>query len=213
MEGGPGTAARAPPPPSIRPHRGPARPLPHMHARIYTSRMDRRVLDFLCMNLDRYEDARQLWLAAGGRPGMLLETNNARTRWTDALQKIDAGALNYQKFLTEALRDYPGNRDLLQALADTITPQQRQALDRLRQAILADSPDGPELVFQEVKQLPTAAAQTAVVTTAAHLAETENPQASTSFWSKVKDTVATDGVRTLIEAAVSAGVKVLTGQA
>lgn len=184
-----------------------------MNAGFYTSCMDQRVLDFLCMNFDRYEDARQLWLAAGGRPGMLLETNNARTRWTNALQKIDAGALNYQKFLTEALRDYPGNRDLLQALADTITPQQRQALERLRQAILADGPDGPELVFQEVQQLPTAAAQTAVVTTAAHLAETENPQASTSFWSKVKDTVATDGVKTLIEAAVSAGVKVLTGQA
>lgn len=175
--------------------------------------MDRRVLEFLCMNFDRYEDSRQLWLAAGGRSGMLLETNNARTRWTDALQKIAAGALNYQKFLTEALSSFPGNHVLLQALNDTITPEQRQALERLRQTILADGPDGPELVFQEIQQLPSPTSQAAVVTTAAHLAEAENPQASTSFWSKVKDTVATDGVRTFIDAAVNAGVRALTGQA
>lgn len=183
-----------------------------MSNKSYTSRMDSRVLDFLCMNFDRYEDARQLWLASGGRSGMLLETNNARTRWTDALQKIDAGALNYQKFLTEALRSFPGNRQLLQALAATITPEQREALDRLRQAILTDGPDGAELAFSEIQQLPSATDQAAVVTTAAQQAETENPQASTSFWSKVKDTVATDGVKIILEAAVAAGVKAMKGE-
>ncbi|CAM3198865.1 hypothetical protein DESA109040_02375 [Deinococcus saxicola] len=174
--------------------------------------MDKRVLDFLCVYFDRYEDARQLWLASGGRPGLLLETNNARTRWTDALQKIDGGALHYQKFLSEALSTYPGNRVLLQALEGSLTSEQRQALTRLQQTILADGPDGPELVFQEIQQLPTTEAQAAVVTTAAHRAEMENPQASNSFWSKVKDTVATDGVKTLIEAAVNAGVKALKGE-
>lgn len=173
--------------------------------------MDKRLLEFLTINFDRYDNAEQLWRAAGGRPGMLLDTNNARVRWTDALQKIESGALKPQRFLLEALDLYPGNEVLLRALHASLSPEQRVFATRAQHAILAQGPDGAELVFQEVQALPVPEEQQAVLVSAAHQAEEASPEKSRGFWLQVKDTVATKGTELLIQAAVTAGVKALSG--
>lgn len=78
---------------------------------------------FLKETFASYQEAKNLWLAGGGKASSIIDTFDSNIRWGDLFRKIEAGAVDPLKLILAALREYPLNKLLLLELKNQISEE------------------------------------------------------------------------------------------
>ncbi len=99
--------------------------------------LNRELIDFLAENYPTYRETQQLWIKVNGNAARVLDMETPRTRWTNLLQQVEAGAVDRVKLALAALEDFPGSvvllDDLSRHLPESTRAQAKGVIEALTQ--------------------------------------------------------------------------------
>ena len=167
---------------------------------------DQNLVDFFSLNYSSFRETQQLWKKVGGNPSRILDMESPRTRWTNLMQQVNAGAVSRIELLVAALEDFPGSTVLLADLAQCLPLDARAQAKNVLESLSTRSLDSLEEANQIFIPLQSVPEKTAVAAVAVELAQAPDDQREQAkslgqlASEKVLETVVTEGTRVFLNA-------------
>ena len=167
---------------------------------------NRSLIDFLANNYATYRETQQLWTKVDGNAARVLDMETPRTRWTNLLQQVNAGAVDRINLVLAALEDFPGSavllNDLARHLPEDIRAQAKGVIEALTQSPPSSLEEANEVLIP-LEFIPAETASAAVAVELSQAAEGQKEQAKSLgrlAAEKTVETVVAEGTRVFLHA-------------
>lgn len=167
---------------------------------------DLDLINFLSDNYSTFRETQQLWSKVNGNAARVLDMEMSRTRWTNLLQQVDAGAVSRIDLVMAALEDFPGSTVLLEDLARHLPINARTQAKGVIEALTQSPPSSLEEANQVLIPLQFIPAETASAAVAVELSQASEGQKEQAkslgrlAAEKTVETVVAEGTRVFLHA-------------